>query len=66
MTQTITCWFNVYETIDGETVSIACGPRSRDEAVRQGVHALMLSDGCARLIYRVRVTAQAWVPPSER
>ena len=63
MAPLITCWLIAYRTPDGLRLS-ACGPVSRDEAVRQGAHGQCLTGWPA--IYRVKVTTRAWVPEAKR
>lgn len=63
MPQTITCWFIAYRTSDGVRFG-ACGPVSRDEAVRHGAHVQGLTGWPA--IYRVKVTTRAWMPEAKR
>lgn len=63
MTNTITCWFIACRTPDSLRFG-ACGPVSRDEAVRQGAHVQGLTGWLA--VYRIRVTTRAWAPEKKR
>lgn len=63
MAPLITCWFIAYRTPNGLRFG-ACGPVSRDEAVRHGAHVQGLTGWLA--VYRIRVTTRAWVPEAKR